>query len=162
MWFRKLRRRRIMKMFEGILDKEAVDKLLDATYEEAEPQNRTLDFVLILMRDSDTPQTAELIGQVVQVMVEHDCMIETVSGSYIRCWYGAPVPEENGEESRAELVRCLKERFTENIKIVHGRRESLVGNFGGDYRTAYTAIIPGYCDAIRELASLDFGQVVEI
>lgn len=162
MWLRNFRRRRIMKMFAGVLDKEAIDKLLDGACEEPEPQNRTLDFVLVLMRDSDTPKTAELLKQVMQVMVEHKCMIETVSGSYIRCWYGGPAPEENGQERRAELVCCLKERFTDEIKIVHGRRESLLGIFGCDSRAAYTAIIPGYSDAIRELASLDFGQVVEV
>ncbi len=161
MWFRKLRRRRITKMFEGVLDKEAIDRLLYGPYEEPKPQNRTLDFVLVLMRDSDTPKTGELIGQVMQVMVEHECMIET-AGSYIRGLYGAPVPTKNGEQSRAALVGCLRDRFIDDIKIVHGRRESLFGSFGSESLMAYTAVIPGYSDALRELCNLHFGQVKEI
>ncbi len=162
MWFRYLKRRRMMKMFEGVLDKEIVDKLLYGPFEKLEPQNRTLDFLHLLIKDSDTEKTGELIGQVTQVMAEHECMISTVSGSYILCWYGSPEPAENGEESRAALVGCLKEKFSDDIKIVHGRRESSVGNFGCDSRAALTAIIPGYCDAIRELGNLEFGQVKEI
>jgi hypothetical protein len=149
-------------MLEGVLGKEVVDKLLYGPFEEPEPQNRTLDFLLVLIRDSDTRKTAALIKQALQVMSQHECMIDTVSGSYIRCLYGGLVPEENGEERRAELVCRLKERFTDEIKIVHGRRESLFGNFGCDSRAAFTAIIPGYCDAIRELGNLEFGQVKEI
>lgn len=119
-----------------------------------------LNFILILVRDdSKQPQN---IRDTVNIIQEHDGMIESITSTLITAYFGVPLEQPNSEQMRIDLVKELSEKKGRDLSIIHGACECPVGTVGNENRKAYTALLPDYKSKLRQLSSMEFGQVLEI
>ena len=124
-----------------------------------ELSEKYINYVLILVRDhSKQPQN---IRDTVNIIQEHNGMIESITGTLITVYFNVPVEQPNSEKMRMDLVKELSEKKGRDLSIIHGACECPVGTVGNENRKAYTALLPHYKSKLSKLSSMEFGQVLE-
>ena len=107
-------------------------------------------------------QTQQTIESILDIAVECEAMIETITASFISILFNAPLEQEDALPLRKKLVSNLSEKFGADLSILHGEAVCLVGNFGSQKRLSYTAMIPDYKVKMNRLTSLEFGEIIEV
>lgn len=142
----------IKGMFERFMDKELVDVIVSGTEELHEMR---IDYVLLLLSNH------KAIGKAISIINSHDCMIESITGTLITVLIGAPIPNPKSDQIREQLVDHVAAKLASEAVVLHGGCSCPVGTVGNEQRKSYTAIIPEYKTKLRQLATAEFGEVVE-
>lgn len=160
MWPFNKQKRVLKKAFRKYLDKDAVQNILEGNMEFEPPQKKKIQFILLFVKESS--QTQQTIESILDIAIEFDAMIETITSSFISILFNVPLEQEDALELRKRLTDHLSERFGDELAILHGETVCFVGNFGSKKRLSYTAMIPDYKSKMNRLTSLEFGEIIEV
>jgi hypothetical protein len=103
-----------------------------------------------------------MIGKIVHIFIEHHATVSDITSSLVVALLGVPFPETNSAEARRELVDALLRENGNRIRIVHGKCDGAVGNFGGPERWTYGAVIPGFSRISKKLVEAKFGAAADV
>ena len=130
--------------------------VLDSVVNDSGLQEKHIDFVLLLLSNLD------FIGKAIQIVNRQECMIESITGTFITVLVGAPTEKTNSNETRLQIVAELSKELGSNVVMLHGGCDCLVGSVGNSQRMSYTAMLPEYKAKLNRLSSLEFGEVAEV
>ena len=145
----------IKKVYSKYLDELRLDN-----QKGVELSTQYLHFVLILV--SETGNRSQMIGQVLDIIQQHDGMIESITSTFITVYVGVPLQQPNSKQLRIDLVNELSGKLGPQLAIIYGECGCPVGSVGNESRQTYTALLPEYKSKLRKLSSLQFGQVTEV
>jgi hypothetical protein len=143
----------IKSAFGKFIDKDIVEALQN---EPGQLQEKQIEYVLLLL------DSHELIGRAIEIISNHDSMIESITGTLITTLVGAPLENSKSEEIRRNLVKQLSAELGPNAVVLHGRDSCLVGMVGNNQRMSYTAVIPDYKMKLLRISSGEYGEVIEV
>jgi len=152
----------IKKTFAKYIDEDVLERVLNGSQEAVQLKTKKVDFVLILVDDTDSKECPSIIKEAVAIIDKCDGMVDSIVGPFIVVLFGAPVAQPESESKRKALVQAITKAIGEKISMVHGHSECLVGTVGNESRMSYTALIPGFKEILRRLAGLPYGGVFEI
>jgi len=152
----------IKKSFAKYINEDVREGVLNGLQEAGHLDTKRIDFVLILVDDSDSKDCPSIISEAVAVIDKHNGMVDSIIGPFIVVLFGAPVEQPESESKRKGLVQAISKAIGEKVSIVHGHSECLVGTVGGKSRMSYTALIPAFKEILNRLSSLPYGRVLEI
>ncbi len=160
MWPFNNQKRLLKKAFGKYLDDDAVQNILEGNMEFEPPQKKKIQYILLFVKESS--KTQETIESILDIAIEFDAMIETITSSFISILFNVPLEQEGAVQFRKKLATHLSGKFSSELSILHGETICLVGNFGSKKRLSYTAMIPDYKSKMNRLTSLEFGEIIEI
>ena len=115
----------------------------------------------------------EYFGILVEVVMEHDGVIDKFMGDALLCWFGAPVPRDDHRSAAVSAALAIQERTAawNQARVAQGKRpvatgigiadgEVVVGNIGSSERLEYTAIGDAVNLASRLCSQAGAGEVV--
>jgi hypothetical protein len=163
MWPFNRQKKFLQTVFGNYLNKDTVEELMNnPSALELKAEKKPIQFVLLFVKESGPDDFKGLIEAVTNDCLKYDAMIETMTATFISALFNVPLEQDNPKGNRIKLVANLSKIYGTNLSIVHGECECFVGNFGSNTRMSYTALIPGYKEIMKKLASLDYGQVLEV
>jgi hypothetical protein len=155
--------RKLTRQLSELLDPEAVRDLLgERGLDTPKIQAGRIEFVFVLVRADSPEQLAERIGLVADAGVNHHAVVHDLVGPMVVMAFGTLRGAEHLPMSRSELVSHLQQRFSSDIRIVHGVADGHFGLFGGKTRLSYTFTFPRFDAALATLGRLEFGQIEEL
>jgi hypothetical protein len=119
-------------------------------------------YVFILVDDSDINRTPDIISSVVQLAQDNNGIVDTITGSLIIIHCGFFADEGSPDENKKQLIEDLIKTHGNLLSIIHGSETCVVGNVGGDSIMSFTALVPNYKEKLFRLASLKYGEQLEI
>jgi hypothetical protein len=163
MWPFNRQKRFLQNAFGKYLSNDTVEELMNnPSALKLEAEKKPIQFVLLFVKESGPDDFKGLIEAVTNDCLKYDAMIETMTATFISALFNVPLEQDDPKGSRVKLVANLSKIYGANLSIVHGECECFVGNFGSNTRMSYTALIPGFKEIMKKLASLDYGQVFEV
>jgi hypothetical protein len=118
--------------------------------------------VLCFVRGDTSENLSERIGAVVKIALAHEAIIHGTIGPLVATAYGAHPNSPAHFGARIALVKDLRRKLGDDIKIVHGATEGCYGLFGNESFMSYTFVVPEFNAALGLLSKLDFGQTEEV
>src|SRR5262245_7290342 len=94
-------------------------------------------FVFILVRDDDCARTATLLSQAVDLAISSEGLVEAIAGSMVVVTFDTEDPPEDLESRRRALVAKLSAALRQEVAILHGKQDALIGVTGGSLRYHY-------------------------
>ena len=133
-----------------------------------ELEQRDIYFALITVRDDDGIQIArDRVSKVVDLSVSHGGYVETIFMSLLFVSFGVlPEPSAGDVEENSirvnKFLASIQEYLLENVTILHGQTNALVGYLGNNSKCYYGCILPNIKNLILELLSIPYGSVKEM
>jgi len=142
---------------------DVIAKLLRETKPEIRlPEVKHFQFITMLADDTNPQEIPEMIRMVLNTLSEHRANVSNITSSLFVALLGVPFPEGNSAEARRGLVDALLRGHGARIRIVHGECDGVVGLFGGERRSTYGAVIPGFSGILKKLLETKLGSALEI
>ncbi len=121
-----------------------------------------LEIVLVAVRGNDAQHVSDRMGVVTDLAVQYNGVVQSLVSSLAIVVFGTFDFSKISNGNRAALVKALQEKLGSDIKIVHGADSGYFGNIGGTNQLSYSFIIPNFLEALGQLSSAGFGEVIEI
>jgi len=122
-------------------------------------------FLFVLVRDDDCTRTAPLLSEVVDLAISSEGLVEAIAGSLVVVTFGSvgdtDLPPEELESRRRSLVAKLSAALRQDVVILHGKQDALVGLTGGSLRYHYGSLFKRFSSMLATLAALQWGEVRE-
>jgi hypothetical protein len=125
------------------------------------PDTQSIDFVFIETQPQNLQAALLLLQRVIDSFeADQDVFIGEIVSTCVLAHFRDSMPV--GRRKReAQAMRLLKE-FGTGIRIVHGKTDAAVGNFGGSNRFHYGALSLQAVDHLRTLATCEYGEAREV
>jgi len=177
-------RERLRDMFGKYMATQVIHELLERNELDLDGELREVTVVLsdirgytALTEELGAAEVVELLNEyfsiLVDVIIEHDGVIDKFMGDAMLCWFGAPVPQEDHAERAVVAARAILERTARwnQARVDAGKKavatgigiatgKVVVGNIGSPHRLEYTAIGDAVNLASRLCSKADAGQIV--
>ena len=122
-----------------------------------------IDFIFVLLKSGDPQEFNSSLEDMLDTAVDQNATVMQVLSSLVLIVYNLPVfPEEHPRELRLDLVNTLKDKFSDQLKIVHGSATAAIGNIGSERRMTYSAVFSDLGMVIDKLAAIDYGEDAEV
>jgi hypothetical protein len=158
-------RRQIRKYFSPFLPKEKIDKIVSGKLDQRQLhklKQSPLEIVLVAVRGKDAQHVSDLMGVVADLAIQYNGVVQSLVSSLVIIVFGTIDFPKTSTGNRVALVKALQEQLGSDIKIVHGVESGYFGNIGSTNRLSYSFIIPNFLEALGQLSSASFGEVIEI
>ena len=158
-------RRLIRKTFSPFLPKEEIDKIVSGKLDQSQLhklKQSPLEIVLVAVRGKDAQQVSDQMGVVADLAIQHNGVIQCLVSSLVIIVFGTIDFPNTLNGNRVTLVNALHEQLGSDVKIVHGVENGYFGNIGSTNQLFYSFIIPNFIEAVGQLSSAGFGEVIEI
>ena len=123
------------------------------------------DFLLVLVRDDDCTRTASLLSEVTDLAISSEGLVEAIAGSLVVVTFGSVgdtgLSPEELESRRRSLVAKLSASLRQEVAILHGKQDALVGLTSGGQRYHYGSLFKRFSAMLATLAGLQWGEVRE-
>ena len=157
-------RRRIRSIFREQLS----PALLEALEKDLAPlstnlQSRTIDFILLQVRDMPTEGIQNILSPVLDALIDSHATISQV-WPLTMGYFGIPVetPTDENRSKRHAAILALVAASGPDVRMLHGATECLFGNIGSSGRCDYNVLLPHFSDLISILLGMDFGQTAKV
>lgn len=142
-------------------------QIISSTSLVAEEEIAVIHFVLCQIADGSHARTKAILGDIVEVAMAEDSVVDWMSGSLVTIAFGIPPRLEKRsqveiEQSQLRLIQTILSRFGSEVRLIHGHHEGVVGAMGTTRRFSYTAWTPNFGQALEKLISLPFGSAAEL
>ncbi len=156
-------RRRTRKLFKDLVSPAVLDYMLSNPSRDdvRKLMKGTLEVILISIRGESPEVISARMGEVSDLSVEHNAVVESLISSLVVVVYGMVHFKDASTGDRSTLLSALRQKFGSDIKIVCLTSKGDFGNIGGKSRMAFSFIIPCFLDAIKFLAETPFGETRE-
>lgn len=156
-------KRKLSRQLSEYLAPKAAQDLLDGrSLDTPKIQSGRIEFIFVFVRADSPEQLAARTGLVADAGIQHHAVVHDLVGPMVVMAFGTLGAAEHLPTSRSELVSHLQQRFSSDIKVVHGAADGHFGLFGGDTRLSYTFTFPRFDTALATLGRLEFGQTEEL
>jgi hypothetical protein len=122
------------------------------------------EFVLALVRDDDPADAINRLGTVVNLAISANGIIEAIAGSLAVVTFGSvgnTEPRAELEERRRSLVAELRGALRDDVALLHGSGEALVGSIGGGQHLHFGSLFGHFSALIRAACALRWGETAE-
>ena len=177
-------RERLRDMFGKYMATQVIHELLERNELSLDGELREVTVVLsdirgytALTEQLGAAEVVQLLNEyfsiLVDIIIEHDGVIDKFMGDAMLCWFGAPVPQEDHAERAVIAAHAILERTAawNQARVDQGKLPVLtgigiatgkvvVGNIGSPHRLEYTAIGDAVNLASRLCNHADAGQIV--
>lgn len=122
-----------------------------------------IDFVFVLLKSGDLEKFNRNLEILLDTALDQNGTVMQVLSSLSLIVFNLPVfPEAHPRALRLKLVETLKNRFADEIKIVHGHATASVGNVGSERRMTYSAVFSDLGAVIDKISATAYGDDAEI
>jgi hypothetical protein len=159
-----LERRRIRKSFSSYVSPGVV-RLIEENPQKyfCEPEKKHVQFLLVQVDDRDTSAQINDLPKIVDILWKHSGTLgHILNVAFVYGFFGSPFPEADTVENRIGAVREMQETLGSHIRIAHGECIALIGNFGGERRVVWDALIPQFSVVLTQLLATPYGTAIEI
>lgn len=149
-------------IFTQYVRPELVDAMKSPTYNPPLNELSSVEVNYILVAVDGAPnEVGRKLGEVAKVAAE--------CGWYVDCLFSnfgvlidGPVPTtERAFEPRATVVQKLRQAFPIDLKSVHGHTRTPWGNYGGERRRTFGAMLPNFTSMVARLDAENYGSHVD-
>jgi hypothetical protein len=153
----------LQKAFGKYVPLDVIDKILnDSLTPNGQPEIKHIGFILILVKEDQLFIFKETVIKVLDVINEHEAMIECVVGAFISVLVSTSAESSNATKIRQDIVNNLSTQLGYYLAILHGECDCAIELIGNEKRFSYTAVIPDYKSKLFKLSSLEYGSIEEI
>ena len=125
------------------------------------PERKHFQFVVTYVDDRELDHVSATLGSVIATLYKHKAFLTTAMPPLVVATLGWMYAEDSPVARKVLVDELLAENHSA-IRIAHGECEGLVGNFGGETRFCFGALIPNYSQLVTRLLDTPFGEAVEI
>lgn len=122
-------------------------------------ETKEVEFVFLFVDGNNAEEVNGIVSAIIDKAIEHDAVFEGISSNFLAFLFNVPMPIENPNEKRLAFIESLNTEERSKLSLVHGSSLAQVGNFGSKYRMNYNALIPHYNEIMKELISLNYGEI---
>lgn len=160
-----IERRRTIAQLGQFVSPEVREEILNLKPGESlPPRKHFLHHVLILIRDDDIELLAQTISGIINAVSQGEGFIENRVGSLVVAIFGAfPSSTPSDPLHLCEtVVSQLSERFGQDIKIVYGSGESLLGSLGNGQIMHFGTTPPNFSSRLSIICQMHYGEIRRI
>lgn len=118
-----------------------------------------IDFVLVLIKSNDIEKFRINQSEILETALKNNGMIFQVLSSLTLVAFKYPINElKNSSKLKSRFISEIKNRFDDQIKIVHGRTNVHVGNVGSDHRMAFTPVFSDFSEVLDKMSEIGYGE----
>lgn len=128
-----------------------------------EMQRCPISFILLQIKDERMDDLKDMLSKVTEVLCKNNGFITGIISNTILAIFG--FPPENDQNSVVDLenvVTSLLKAVEENVRLVYGKKEGLLGNFGTAERLYYGPIFKNFDDVLLALRKVDYGEALKL
>jgi hypothetical protein len=139
------------------------DQVDDAISSDSGVRPAEIEFVLVLVDDSDLARIPDLVRRAIEVALRYDAVVLGMDASLILLACGLfRDSDENHQTVRRELVAALHSDMAQDAVILHGTALGMSGTIGASSRFSWTVLLPGFKKLLGRLSTMEFGEMAEV
>jgi hypothetical protein len=156
-----IERRRLCRAFGRYLSPKAIDEALRQQDAMVTLHPKTIDIVLVAVRDDNPDDAHRLVNAVTNAAVTNDIFVAHILSPLVVLTIGMHPCPTDPKPDRLAFVEELSAEYGDSIRILHGVAQANIGNIGSSQRFSFSFLVPGFLGALAELANLSDGDVKE-
>jgi hypothetical protein len=164
MWPFNSERKRTIRQLGAFVSPDVVDEILSHSEPKVlTPRQMFIGYIITQVRDEDTAQLNDCVSKIIDVTFQNGGVICVNAISLLIITFGAPIPAQSDPASVSKAVATqLVEGFPNDVKVIYGSGDALVGSWGHPQHMTYGPMFPLFSQRLEALCAMDYGSLREI
>jgi len=127
------------------------------------PRQLLIGYNIIQVRDDDVERLNNQIARITEFIFQNRGVISDKTLSLLVITFGAPVPAHaDPAEASKSVAMQLVETFANDVKVVYGSGNALVGSWGDPPCMSFGPMFPLFSQRLEVLCQMDYGSLREM